>query len=71
MSKPRKIKIMDNYFHGIGSLLAEKTGYHQTYVLDVLKGKHEERDTKATREIKAAADRLLKLLEVKEPAEIA
>jgi len=71
MSKPRKFKIMDNYFHGIGSLLHKETGYSQVYILDVLNGKFEDRDTKGTREIKAAADKLLKQLDFSNPAEVA
>jgi hypothetical protein len=43
------------YFWGIGSLVARQTGYSVNFCRDVLKGKFEDRNTPAVREIKKAA----------------
>ncbi|WP_136464917.1 hypothetical protein [Flagellimonas onchidii] len=44
------------YFHGIGVLIANHTGYSTKYVNDVLAGRHDGRDSKGVRKIMETAE---------------
>ncbi|WP_459212457.1 hypothetical protein [Aquimarina rhabdastrellae] len=52
-------QIKEDYFYGIGSLIAQKLNLSKTYVRDVLRNKYPERKTKNTREIIELANKLM------------
>lgn len=49
-------KITDNYFHGVGVMVAEQLKISDRYVRDVLLGKYDKRKTETVKNIKTAAE---------------
>lgn len=59
MAKAKK-SLKTDYFHGIAPLVAKNTGYSEKYVGNVLRGKFDDRNTDAIKQIKAAAALMMK-----------
>ncbi|MBL7868849.1 MAG: hypothetical protein JNM71_12615 [Flavobacterium lindanitolerans] len=53
-------KITDNYFHGVGSVVAVQLNVSDRYVRDVLNGKYDDRKTELVKNIKTAAEKFKK-----------
>ncbi len=56
----KKRNIKEDYFYGIGALIAEELNISAGYVRDILNGKFPNRKTKSTRKVKMLADKLMK-----------
>lgn len=56
----KKRNIKDDYFYGIGVLIADELGISVGYVRDILNGKFPNRKSKSTRKVKVLAKEMMK-----------